>query len=97
MEASAMGLPVVATDIRGCRQVVVDGTTGTLVPVDDAPALAAALGTLVDDAFLRARQGMAAAARAGTHFDDRRVVKTTLGVYEDLMAHSMPAHANALA
>ena len=33
MEAAAMGLPVVATDIRGCRQVVDDGRTGRLVPV----------------------------------------------------------------
>ncbi len=97
MEASAMGLPVVATDIRGCRQVVVDGTTGTLVAVDDGAALATALRALVDDVALRDRQGRAAAERARAHFDDRRVVKTTLGIYEDLLTHSMPAPANALA
>ena len=36
MEAAASGLPIVATDVRGCRQVVDDGTTGLLVPVGDA-------------------------------------------------------------
>ena len=39
MEAAAMGLPVVATDIRGCRQVVEHGSTGLLVPPRDAAAL----------------------------------------------------------
>ena len=43
MEATACGVPVVATDIRGCRQVVDDGTTGLLVPVRDPAALAGAL------------------------------------------------------
>ena len=41
-----MGLPVVATDVRGCREVVDDGVTGVLVPVGDAAALAAALRAL---------------------------------------------------
>ncbi|HEY4334121.1 MAG TPA: glycosyltransferase, partial [Ilumatobacteraceae bacterium] len=47
MEAAAMGLPIVATNIRGCRQVVDDGLTGVLVPVRDAQALGAAVGELV--------------------------------------------------
>ena len=47
MEASAMGLPVIATDIRGCRQVVDDDVSGLLVPVNDAAALEAALLSLI--------------------------------------------------
>ncbi len=43
MEAAAMGLPIVATDIRGCRQVVDHGTTGLLVPLGDVDLLADAL------------------------------------------------------
>src|SRR5262249_43873385 len=43
MEAAAMGLPVVATNIRGCRQVVDDGLSGVLVPPKDGSALAAAI------------------------------------------------------
>lgn len=46
MEASAMGLPVVASDIRGCREVVVPNRTGLLVAPRDPEALAAAVGSL---------------------------------------------------
>lgn len=85
MEASAMGLPIVATDIRGCRQVVDDGVTGSLVPVDDGESLAVAVARLVNDPELRARQGAAARAKALAEFDDRRVVDTTLRTYEWLL------------
>ena len=44
----ASGLPVVATDIRGCRQVVDPGVTGALVPTRDVTALASALATYAD-------------------------------------------------
>ena len=85
MEAAAMGLPVVATDIRGCRQVVADGETGALVPVGDAGRLASALLRLVADPGLRIRQGVAARLRAIEHFDDRDVIATTLRTYEALL------------
>lgn len=85
MEASAMGLPVIATDIRGCRQVVADGETGSLVPVEDADALAAAIRRLATDTELRIRQGIAARVRAIEHFDDRAVIDTTLRTYDELL------------
>ncbi len=91
MEASAMGLPIVATDIRGCRQVVVDGTTGHLVPVDDAARLTSAIAGLVDDPDLRARMGVAGQARARRRFDDRNVVNTTLRAYDRLLSGQAPA------
>ncbi len=59
MEASAMALPVVATDVRGCREVVDHGVTGALVPVRDPSALAEALLSF-DDPVRRARLGAAA-------------------------------------
>lgn len=49
-EAMAAGLPTIATNIGGCREVVRDGITGLLVPPGDAPALAEALGRLLDSA-----------------------------------------------
>ena len=49
MEAAAMGLPVIATDIRGCRQVVDHGVTGLLVPARNPAALAEAIGRLASD------------------------------------------------
>jgi glycosyltransferase involved in cell wall biosynthesis len=82
MEASAMALPVVATDVRGCREVVVPGVTGTLVPVRDPAALTAALLAL-GDASTRSRMGAAARSQAVAHFDERRVVETVLESYRE--------------
>jgi glycosyltransferase involved in cell wall biosynthesis len=85
MEAAAMGLPIVTTDVRGCRQVVDDGTTGLLVPVRDPARLAGAIGRLVDDADLRRRFGAAASAKAQAEFDQQRQIDLTLGVYDELL------------
>ena len=86
MEAAACGLPVVATDIRGCRQVVRDGETGLLVPCRDAAKAAEALVELVSDAARRSAMSAAAVALAGAEFDQQRVIDTTLCVYRDLLA-----------
>ena len=86
MEAAAMGVPVVATRIRGCRQVVDDGRTGRLVPVRDATALADAIADLAADAGLRLTLGEAARAKAQREFDQQCVIDTTLAVYERLLA-----------
>lgn len=86
MEAAAMGLPIVATDIRGCRQVVDHDVNGLLVPVRDPAALTAAIGALVGDDDRRRAMGQAARAKARTDFDDRTQVARTLAVYERLLA-----------
>jgi glycosyltransferase involved in cell wall biosynthesis len=81
MEAAAMGLATVATDIRGNRQVIDDGVTGVLVPVRDATALAAAVADLADDPDRRRAMGAAAQARAVEHFDQQRVIDISLAAY----------------
>lgn len=86
MEAAATGLPVIATDIRGCREVVDDGVNGLLVPVRSPRALAAAIRRLGDDASLRARMGEAGVAKAAEDFDERRVVRRVMGTYADVAA-----------
>jgi glycosyltransferase involved in cell wall biosynthesis len=85
MEAAAMGLPIVATDIRGCRQVVADGITGRLVPVADPAALAAAVAELAADPNARLGMGEAARLKAAAEFDQERVIATTLALYEELL------------
>jgi len=85
MEASAMGLPVIATNIRGCRQVVDDGITGLLIPPRDVSRLASAIVRGAQEPELRARMGLAARERAARLFDERRVVEVTLRVYEELL------------
>jgi glycosyltransferase involved in cell wall biosynthesis len=86
MEAAAMGLPVIATDIRGCRQVVDHGTTGLLVPARDATALADVITALAVDPDRRARLGIAGRAKATREFDERRCVETTLDTYRALLS-----------
>ena len=80
MEAAAMGLPIVATDIRGCREVVEPGVNGTLVPVRDAAALATALGELADPER-RAQWGRASRDVAARRFDERDVVRRVFAAY----------------
>ena len=78
IEAMMMGLPVVATDIRGSREEVVHGETGLVVPVRSPEALAAALGRLADDPVLARAMGSAGRARALALYDESRVVDLQL-------------------
>lgn len=78
IEAMLTGLPVVATDVRGPREQVVDRQTGLLVPPGETAPLAQALHLLVADASLRARMGEAGRARALDLYDEARVVAHTL-------------------
>ncbi|MBI0434912.1 glycosyltransferase family 4 protein [Roseomonas sp. KE0001] len=78
IEAMMTGLPVVATDIRGPREQVVEGGTGLLVPPMRVAPLAAALARLAADPALRARLGAAGRARALERFDEGKVIGRTL-------------------
>jgi glycosyltransferase involved in cell wall biosynthesis len=86
MEAAAMGLPIVATDIRGCRQVVDHGITGLLVPLGDTERLAEALVLLANDPGRRARMAKAAVHKARSDFDQQRVIDRTLAVYRSRLS-----------
>jgi glycosyltransferase involved in cell wall biosynthesis len=82
LEAMASGKPLVATNIPGCREAVVDGVTGLLVSPTDPIALAEGIKRLIDDPALRARFGAAARARALENFSDSIICAQTLLVYE---------------
>ena len=88
MEAAASGLPVIATDIRGCRQVVSHGQSGLLVPLHDPVRLAAAIGELAVDPALRRRMGTEGRRKAEAEFDDRAVVSKTMDAYERVLARA---------
>jgi glycosyltransferase involved in cell wall biosynthesis len=90
MEAAASGLPVVATDIRGCRQVVESGRTGLLVPVRDAVALAEAITTIANDADRRTAMARAARTKAEAEFDQRTQIRITLETYARLLGSAAP-------
>jgi glycosyltransferase involved in cell wall biosynthesis len=97
MEAAAMRLPIVATDVRGCRQVVDSGVTGILVPGRDSQALAGAIGELATDRERRMRMGAAGRVKALREFDQQRCIDVTLSVYRRLIARSAFETAEARA
>lgn len=86
MEAAAMGLACVATDVRGCRQCVEHEVTGLLVPVRDPAALAAALERLLRSPAERARMGAAGRQKALREFDETRIIAAILAAYRRLAA-----------
>jgi glycosyltransferase involved in cell wall biosynthesis len=85
LEAAAMGRPLVATAVAGCRDVVEDGLNGYLVPVADAQALAMAVAKLASDPQRMATMGRHSRRRAEQRFDERLVIHRTLKTYEELL------------
>ncbi len=86
MEAAAMGLPCVVTDVRGCRQCVEHGVNGLLVPARDPAALAGALERLLRSPGERARMGAAGRTKAVREFDEARIIDAILDAYRRLAA-----------
>jgi len=72
LEAAATGLPLVASDIPGCAEVVREGINGYLVPPKNGPALAQALERLVHDSSLRSRFGEASRSIAVEKFSEKK-------------------------
>jgi glycosyltransferase involved in cell wall biosynthesis len=95
IEAAACALPIVTTDVPGCRDVVSHGVDGLLVPVRDAHALAEALVQLHRDPALRARLGAAAREKALREFDEQIVLARTLSVYEEVFPASRVVNPDA--
>ena len=86
VEAQAMGCPVVASDIGGFRETIIDGVTGLLVPVGDADRLAAAIASaLALTQNERADLASAAAANIRATFTRQRMCVSTLAVYRELV------------
>ena len=78
LEAMSCGVPVVATNIHGLPEVVVDGETGFLAPVGDVETMAARVVQILSDPALRKKMGQAARKRAVDKFD----IETTIDSYE---------------
>lgn len=86
LEAAASGLPIVTTDVPGCRDVVTHGLNGLLVPVRNTPVLADAIETLLSDASLRYQMGLAGRQIAMNKFSLGKVNEETLMVYQRLLS-----------
>lgn len=85
LEAMASGLPVVATDAGGVREVVADGRTGLLVPCSDPERMAEAVLSLLDHPVGGSQLGSEARRRVEEHFDVRTMVAHYEALYENLL------------
>lgn len=90
MEASAMGVPSVVTDVRGCREVVEHERTGLIVPVKNPQALAQGILRMLEQPEDARRWGRAARDLAETRFDERRIFEVVAEEYDRLVARLMP-------
>lgn len=89
IEAASAGLPIVTTDVPGCRDVVRHGYNGLLVPAANPGRLAQALQALIDDPSLRARMGARGRERVLAEFSLEQVMRESLEVYRAV--HPVPA------
>jgi len=85
IEAQAMALPCLATDIRGCREVIEESVTGFLFQPGDHVSLAGLLRKLLLDDGLRHRMGEAGRNRVQRHFDEYEVAKKVMSLYEETL------------
>jgi glycosyltransferase involved in cell wall biosynthesis len=85
IEAMAAGLPVIASDIPACRELVRAGETGLLVPPRDASALQGAISSLLNDAARRTRMGALGREIAVREHDERDVLRKQLDIFAELV------------
>ncbi|HEY7268711.1 MAG TPA: glycosyltransferase [Dehalococcoidia bacterium] len=92
VEASACGLPVVASRINGIPDVVVDGETGILVPPKDPDALASAIESLVHDPERRKAMGEAGRAFVASRYNWAQNMAGLEAIYESLAGRTVGAN-----
>jgi len=85
LEAASAGLPIVTTDVPGCREVVIDGENGYLVPPRNPEALADAIEKLLDDKTLRREMGRKGRALAEREFGIDKIVEETISLYQRIL------------
>jgi glycosyltransferase involved in cell wall biosynthesis len=88
MEAMAMGLPCISTSVAGIPELIRHGIDGLLVPPSDAPGLAQAIATLMDDPALRQRLACAGRQRVLDRFDLRHNVMRLADVFRQRLGES---------
>lgn len=85
LEAAACGLPIVTTDVPGCREIIEDKVNGYMVPARDPVALGEAIYRLLQSAEDRAQMGQEGRRKVLEEFDENIVIKKTLDVYAELL------------
>jgi len=85
IEAAACGIPLITTDVPGCREVVTDEVDGLLIPAKDPLSLISAIRRLHGDRDLARRLGAAARAKVLREFDEKIIIEKTIAVYRELI------------
>lgn len=85
LEAMASGVPVVASDIPGTRELVVSGETGYLVPLGDRAAFAKQSERLLNDLALSSRLSAAARGRVRSEFSVEKMIARHVELYRELL------------
>lgn len=85
MEASAAGLPVVASNVAGVPELIENGITGLLVPPNDVEILAEQLQKLLQDSDIRQRMGQAGIEKMDRGFSVAKMVTRMTKIYEQLL------------
>lgn len=93
IETMASGKPVIATNIRGCREEIVHNVTGLIAPLRDSEALGQAMARILSDPALAQRMGDAGRQRAEELYDERLVLDREAQVYQKLVEEKL--HQNA--
>lgn len=91
LEAMRAGLPVIATDVGGVSEAVVDGETGFITPAKDAEALGDTIQQLLSDPILRNSMGAKGRQRYVEHFGKKQMIAKTALVYSNLVRESVAA------
>jgi len=81
IEAASMGKPIITTDVPGCRDIVIHGRNGLLVPKKNVILLAQAMLALADDPVKRQRMGSASRERALNVFNELLVIRKIQKIY----------------
>jgi glycosyltransferase involved in cell wall biosynthesis len=85
LEAASCARPIITSDTPGCREAVLQGETGLLVPAHDVAALAVAIATLAGDPDRRRAMGRAGRALVEREFSEQIVAAKTLVLYRALL------------
>ena len=89
-EAAAFGLPLIATDVPGCVDVIIDGVNGLLVPARDSNALASAIFKLYSNRDLCEHFGLSSRSYAEDKFNEHVIMKQRLAIYSEAVRWSGP-------
>ena len=89
LEAMAMGLPVVTTDVAGAKELVIDGITGFVLPQVDVNGLTNSIMILADNESLRRRMGIAGRKRVESDFSFAGRLRRIEALYEEIIASQL--------